>query len=144
MKKVLLLAGISGFLIVCAALGLYIDLRMFAETPAQADLSDKVVINVPQGQSLKTTADLLHQKNVIKNPFKLVLIARLKGYDKRLKAGEYLLSAAMTPRQVLEIMVKGEVKLHKLTIPEGYNIYQIAELVAQAGFGTIEDFTRAA
>jgi UPF0755 protein len=144
LKKALLLAGISSFLIVCAALGLYIELRMFAETPAQAGQSNEVVINVPQGQSLKTTADLLHLKNVINNSFKLVLIARIKGYDKRLKAGEYLLSAAMTPSQVLEIMVKGEIKLHKLTIPEGYNIQQIAELVAQAGFGTIVDFVRAA
>ena len=144
MKKALLLVGISGFLIVCVAAGLYIELMRFAETPAMADNSDKVVINVPRGQSLKTTADYLHQINVIKNPFKVILIARIKGYDKHLKAGEYLLSAAMTPLQVLEIMVKGDVKLHKLTIPEGYNTYQIAELVAQTGFGTIEDFIRAA
>ena len=144
MKKALLLIGISTFLIVCAALGLYIDLRKFAETPAKPDLSDKVVVNVPQGQSLKTTADLLYQKNLIKDSFKLVLIARIKGYDTRLKAGEYLLSAAMTPRQILEIMVNGEVKLHKLTIPEGYNIYQIAEVVAETGFGTKEDFVRTA
>ena len=144
LKKALLLVGISGFLIVCAALGLYIELMKFAETPAMADLPDKVVINVPRGQSLKTTADILHQKNVIKNSFKVILIARIKGYDKRLKAGEYLLSAAMTPLQILEIMVKGEVKLHKLTIPEGYNTFQIAELVAQAGFGTIEEFVRTA
>ena len=144
MKKALLLAGISGFLIVCAALGLYIELMRFAETPAKADPSNKVIIDVPRGQSLKTTADLLHQKNVVKNSFKLVLIARIKGYDKQLKAGEYLLSAAMTPLEVLEIMVKGEVKLYKMTIPEGYNINQIAEVVAQAGFGTTEDFIRAA
>ena len=64
----------------------------------------------------------------------------MKGYDKRLKAGEYLLSAAMTPRQILAIMVKGEVKLHKLTVPEGYNTYQIAELVSQAGFGAQDEF----
>ena len=144
MKKAILLVGISGFLIVCVALGLYVELMKFAETPAMPDQLNKVIIDVPRGQSLKTTADLLHQKNVIKNPIKLVLIARLKGYDKQLKAGEYLLSAAMTPLQVLEIMVKGEVKLHKLTIPEGYNIHQIAELVAQAGFGTKEDFSLAA
>ena len=144
LKKALLLVGISGFLIICAAVGFYIDLRIYAETPAQAGLSEKVVINVPQGQSLKTTAELLHRENVINNAFKLVVIARIKGYDKSLKAGEYLLSAAMTPRQVLEIMVKGEVKLYKLTVPEGYNIRQIAELVARAGFGTIEDFVSAA
>ena len=144
MKKALLLIGISIFLIVCAGFGVYIELRMYADVPAQANNTHKVVINVRQGQIFKTTADLLYQKSLIKNSLKLVIIARLKGYDRRLKAGEYLLSAAMTPRQILETMVKGEVELHKLTIPEGYNTHQIAELVSQAGFGTQDEFSNAA
>jgi UPF0755 protein len=117
---------------------------MYAESPARAASPEKVVINVRQGQSLRTTADSLHQNSIIKNPLKLIIIARIKGYDKRLKAGEYLLSAAMTPRQILETMVRGEVRLHKLTVPEGYNSQQIAELVAQAGFGESEAFNRLA
>ena len=144
MKKTLLVVGVSIFLIVCAALGFYAELRMYADAPALATDPTNVIINVRQGQSLKTTADLLHQKDIIKNPYKLILIARIKGYDKRLKAGEYLLSAAMTPRQILDIMVKGEVKLYKLTVPEGYNIEQIGELVARAQIGTKAEFIQAA
>ena len=144
MKKTLLLIGISMFLIVCAGTGIYTELRMYADAPAAANDTDKVLINVRQGQSLKTTADLLYHKKIIKSSLKLVIISRIKGYDKRLKVGEYLLSAAMAPRQILEIMVKGEVKLHKLTVPEGYNTDQIAELVAQAGFATKEAFRIAA
>lgn len=144
MKKALLLAGISIFLIVSAGLGIYIELRMYADAPAEANNSKNVVIGVRQGQSLKTTANVLYQESIIKSPIKLILFARIKGYDKHLKAGEYLLSAAMTPGQILDIMVKGEVKLHKLTVPEGYNIDQIADLVTQAGFGTREAFIKAA
>jgi UPF0755 protein len=117
---------------------------MYADRPAQANDPDKVVINVRQGQSLKSIADLLYQKKVIKNSLKLVIIARVKGFGKRLKAGEYLLSAAMSPRQILTVMVKGEVKLHKLTVPEGYNIDQIAGVVTQAGFGSQEEFRKTA
>ena len=144
LKKVLLLVGILIFLAVCAGGVIYIELRMYADMPAEANNTDQVVINVFPGQSLKATADLLYQKQIIKNSLKLVIIARAKGFDKRLKAGEYLLSAAMTPREIMAIMVKGEVKLHKLTVPEGYNIDQIAELVPQAGFGTQEAFRKAA
>lgn len=144
MKRALLLIGISIFLSVCAGVGIYIELRRYADIPAEANNTNKVLINVRQGQSLKATADLLYHKKIIKNALKLVIIARIKGFDKRLKAGEYLLSAAMTPRQILAIMVKGEVQLHKLTVPEGYNTDQIAELVAQAGFGTQEEFSKAA
>lgn len=143
-KKALLFVGIILLLIVCTASALYIELQNYAATPAAADSADEVTVNVPQGQPLKATADMLYMKNIVKSPFKLVWIARLKGYDKRLKAGEYILSAAMSPRRILEIMVKGEVALHKLTVPEGYNIYQIADLVAEAGFAERADFIRAA
>jgi UPF0755 protein len=72
------------------------------------------------------------------------MVARLKGYDKRLKAGEYALSATMTPIQIMEKLVKGKVKLYKLTVPEGLNIFQIANLVAEAGFAQNSSFIAAA
>jgi len=144
LKKKLLWVLLPLFLVFCTAFGFIIKLTIYADTPAQIDGAKDVVINMAQGQSLKTTADLLHEERIIKNPFMLLLIARIKGYDKRLKAGEYLLSAAMSPRQILEIMVKGQVRLHKLTVPEGYSIYQIADLVAEAGFASRTTFIKAA
>jgi UPF0755 protein len=50
----------------------------------------------------------------------------------------------MPPRQILEIMVKGAVNLHKLTVPEGYSIPQIAVLVENAKFGSKIDFINTA
>ncbi len=143
MKKILLLTGILFFLIICTGVGLYIDLQRYAETPTRANHSDNVIVTVRQGQSLKSTAEMLAHHQIISNPFKLTVIARLKGQDKHLKAGEYVLSAAMTPGQILKIMVKGEVRLHKLTVPEGYRILQIAEVVDQAGFGLKDAFIQA-
>lgn len=144
MKNALLIIGIA-FLLVCGvAAGFYYEINTFASTPADESTSEPVVINVSPGQTLNQTADLLLREKIIKNASKFVLIARFKGYDKRLKAGEYLLSAAMTPLQMLEIMVKGTVKLYKLTIPEGYNLYQIADLVEASNMGTREDFIREA
>jgi UPF0755 protein len=140
LKRALLFVVILFFLIACVALGLFVELQMYADEPAQSAPSREVIVNVRPGQSLKQTADLLYQKSIINNSLKLILIARINGYEKHLKAGEYLLSASLTPRQILEIMVKGEVILYRLTVPEGYNLYQIADLVAQAGFGPKADF----
>ena len=112
--------------------------------PADQSASASVIINVSPGQTLKTTADILYRKTIIKDALKFVLIARIKGYDKRLKAGEYLLSASMAPLQILKILVKGAVKLYKLTIPEGYNLDQIAAVMDAANFCTKTDFIQAA
>lgn len=144
LKKALLFIGIPLFIVIGIASGLFFELKLFASTPADKSASAPVIINVRPGQTLNTTADILSRENLIKNTRKFVLVARFKGYDKRLKAGEYLLSASMTPLQLLEIMVKGTVKLYKLTIPEGYNLDQIAESVDTANFGTKMDFIQAA
>ncbi len=144
MRKALLFIGIPFFIVISIASGLYFELKLFASTPADKSASAPVIINVRPGQSLTKTAAILAGEKLIKNAMKFVLVARIKGYDKRLKAGEYLLSASMTPLQLLEIMVKGAVKLYKLTIPEGYNLNQIAESVDTAKFGTKMDFIQAA
>ncbi|MEJ2727160.1 MAG: endolytic transglycosylase MltG [Deltaproteobacteria bacterium] len=133
------------FLVVTlCGIGVFIlNLQHYAEQPAALE-PDNVVIDIPAGQSFKNTAQTLFKHNLIKSPFKFNLVARLKGYDKRLKAGEYALSATLTPIQIMEKLVKGQVVLYKLTVPEGLNIYQIADLVAQAGFGENSAFIEAA
>ena len=144
MKKTRLLILVPLFVIICLSAGFIVELHTYAETPANVNALDNVIISVRRGQALKSTANMLQQANLIKSRLKFILIARIRGLDKHLKAGEYLLSAAMPPRQILEIMVKGAVNLHKLTVPEGYNISQIAVLVENARFGSRDDFIKKA
>lgn len=143
LKKILLIPLIFILLAIIGATVFFINLKHYAEQPADP-AAEKVVITIPAGQSLKTTTEALFQNKIITSPFKFNMLARLKGYDKRLKAGEYALSATMAPIQIMEKLVKGEVELYKLTVPEGLNIYQIADLVAQAGFAQHSSFIEAA
>ena len=144
LKKALLIIGIALFIVLGIAAGVFIELKTFASTPANQSTTVPVIITVRPGQTLNSTAEMLHREKVIKSSTKFVLIARFKGYDKQLKAGEYLLAASMTPLQLLDIMVRGAVKLYKLTVPEGYNLYQIAELVDAANLGAKINFIAAA
>ena len=124
-------------------MGFILNLRHYAELPTSSDTKNHV-INIPAGQAFNVTTDNLFKTGIIKSPFKFRMIARLKGYDKRLKAGEYILSASMPPIKILEKLVKGTVKLYKLTVPEGLNLYQIGENVAKAGFGEQNAFVESA
>jgi UPF0755 protein len=143
LKKILLVTFIFVLLAIIVGTAFFINLKHYAEQPA-GPAAQKVVITIPAGQPLKTTAEALFKNGIITSPFKFDMVARLKGYDKRLKAGEYALSATMAPIQILEKLVKGEVELYKLTVPEGFNLYQIADLVAQAGFAQNSSFIEAA
>jgi UPF0755 protein len=128
-------------MIVSAAL--VTDLWLYANR-ATSENTDTVAIQVNAGQPFKITTDNLYAQGLIHSPFRFNLIARLKGYDKKLKAGEYLISRSMSPLIILEKLKKGEVRLYKLTIPEGFNIYQIAELIEKADFANKADFIKAA
>ncbi len=143
MKKILLISSVLIFISLCGLAVFILNLRHYAGQPARFD-SKNIVVNIPSGQTFRVTTDILFKAGIIKSPFKFNMVARLKGYDKRLKAGEYALSATMTPIQIMEKLVKGEVQLYKLTVPEGLNIYQIADRVAEAGFAQNSSFIAAA
>jgi UPF0755 protein len=61
-------------------------------------------------------------------------MTRLRGEAHHLKAGDYRISDAMTPDVILQKIVSGEVDYRKFTLPEGYSMYQAAELLEQKGY----------
>lgn len=127
------------FLLISVASVFFIEIRHFAKTPADLQKGDKIV-SIVLGQSFSKTTHQLYQMGLITDPLKLNLFARIKGYDRKIKAGEYLLSPAMSPSRMLQILTLGKVKLHRITIPEGYTVSQIADLAAAAGLTTRKKF----
>ncbi len=136
-KMAVLAAGVFGLLF-AAALAIYFDLKEFAHTAAGSGQHEHHLI-VPPGQPLAATADALQHLQLVQSAFKFKMLARLQGYDRRLQAGEYRLTSSMSPRDILELMAKGIVRLHRLTIPEGLTISQIAEQVEKAGLARAAD-----
>jgi len=127
------------FIAVITALYFLFDLNNYAKTPAGVDKTEKV-LNVGKKESFSITIANLNKAGIIKDPIKFRLLALVKRYDTKIKAGEYALSSSMPPAVILDMMVRGKTYLHKITIPEGYNLRQIASVVSDAGFGTVKDF----
>lgn len=127
------------FIAVIAAIYFTFDLINYAKTPAGIDKTEKI-LNVGKKESFSVTIKNLSDAGIIKDPIKFRLLALVKRYDTKIKAGEYALSSSMPPAVILDMMVRGKTYLHKITIPEGYNLRQIASVVSAAGFGTEKDF----
>jgi UPF0755 protein len=134
-RRALIILGAIVFAVGCAATAAYLELRTYAVTPASLSTEEKVVLIGP-GQPVSATADILFRHGLIQSPLRFRLLARLQGNDRRLKAGEYGLKASMTPLDILEILGRGQVKLYKLTLPEGLTLQQIAESVEKSGLGS--------
>ncbi|HET7442377.1 MAG TPA: endolytic transglycosylase MltG [Terriglobales bacterium] len=62
----------------------------------------------------------------------------------RLKAGEYYFDTAANEVTVHDRLVRGDIYVHSVVIPEGYTLFDIAQLMQDAGLGSKEEFLNAA
>ena len=97
-------------------------------------------ISFPQGSGIRKLATELKAGGVIRSQWHFVLMTRLRGDAHRLQAGEYRFSDDMTPEMILMKIVSGEVDYRKFTLPEGYSIFQAAELLEQKGYFSKDAF----
>lgn len=116
----------------------YRALREYGRTPAGS--GPERIVEIPPGRDSRAVATLLAEEGIVRDALQFRILARLHGADRRIKAGEYLLSPALSPVEILDILTSGRAMLHRLTIPEGLTIRQIAGLVAQAGLGDAARF----
>ena len=122
----------TALVIAVLAVGFLRDLYLYAKQPAFEDASP-VMTNIEPGQSFEEIVEVLHAKGLILRPAKFKTFARLKKYDRDIKAGLYSLSASMSPEEILKTLVKGKTHHFRLTIPEGFTISQIAETLEGTG-----------
>lgn len=115
------------------------QVHSFLYIPPVRDARPKIIHIRPKTKFLAICRQL-EETGIIKSSFKFTILAKLAGTINQLKAGEYELSASMLPGEVLDKLVKGQVIQHMVTIPEGYNLYQIAETLHKDGLVKKEEF----
>ena len=92
------------------------------------------IFEFKEGCTLKKIAEELEHSKIISSGDLFILYARLKGADGKIKAGAYLFNDGMTPSTILRKLLAGDVYIRRFAVPEGYSIYQVAELLERRGF----------
>ncbi len=113
-----------GFLLLFFTFALYWLLFI----PPSQTASTKVIF-IKKGSHLKKVSEVLEQEGIIKNRQIFVFLTTILGKKNKVKAGEYEFHTPMLPLEVLDALVKGQVKRHLVTIPEGYTLSQIAQVL---------------
>ena len=91
------------------------------------------VITIREGMSLKEVASALKGNGIIANKDLFMLWTRLLGNSRKIKAGEYLLNSGMAPVRITEILTRGIIITYPVTVPEGFSIEQIGDILAANG-----------
>ena len=102
---------------------------IYAKSPiSDRDLTS--IIDIPKGASFRQIVDILDREGLVKNKFLFSILAFSNGVAGSIKAGEYELATSMTPAEIIEKIVEGDIKAYKVTIPEDFTLKQIAERLA--------------
>lgn len=96
-------------------------------------------IVVSQGAGLRAIAQNLEDQGMIKRAGAFCLLAKIKGLGGRIRAGEYEIIIGTPPDKILELITGGKSKQHRVTIPEGYTLGQIARELEKTGIGKAEE-----
>jgi len=111
----------------------------YLASPAKKGGHDQVFL-VREGSTLNDVVNGLMARSIITSKRPFLLWARIMGYSKKIKAGEYRLNSGMTPLKVLDILSKGIILTHRVTIPEGFTRRQIAQLLEEKGLANKREF----
>ncbi|MBI2151023.1 MAG: endolytic transglycosylase MltG, partial [Acidobacteria bacterium] len=139
MKKLLLVLVAAGIL---AAAGASFYLQRQLQIPGNPAAG--LILEIPRGMSASDIVRLLAEKNVIGSRYAAHAYIFYSGNRQKLQAGEYLFDRPMRVSEVVGKLSRGEVYLHKFTVPEGLTIDQIARKWQEEGFGKTEEFSSAA
>jgi UPF0755 protein len=111
------------------------DFWLFLRLPGSSDRTVREVMIRP-GMNVTAVAQLLHQQRVISDTRKFYYLCRYRQAGQKLKAGEYDFSPFSTPEQVLERIVAGRVALHRVTVPEGFTVRDVARTLNERGLAS--------
>ncbi len=101
------------------------------------------LFRVERGQGLGQVARRLEQAGLIRHARGLGLLARLRGDEGNLRAGEYEISAGWSTRTILDRITSGRVKTYEIVLPEGIRAAEIAAKLEAQGLAVAEEFLAA-
>lgn len=102
------------------------------------------IVEIPAGLDTSGIGRLLVEEGIVTNARSFSLAAILAGARSELQAGVFELSAAQSPRDIVEVLRAGQTKEHTITIPEGLQLKEVAELFDDADIVERKDFLAAA
>ena len=127
----LLLAAVTGGAIVATML------------EPRAEAGAEVLFEVRKGESLRAIATRLEEHGLVRDARATTWWARLRGKAGELHAGQYWLSPALSPGEIIDRIASGRVATWEVVIPEGLTAAEIGDRLAARGIVDVREFSAA-
>lgn len=112
-------------LLPCAA-----ALTIWWDATRPGPLMSEKLVHFPKGTGFSAIIQQLGQEGVIHHELSAKLYAAAYGHARRFKAGEYRVPASASAAQIVEKLVKGDVVVRQVTLPEGLTVMEMLAIIA--------------
>jgi len=113
------------------------------EVNGHPSAASAVRVMIPKGGTVRGAAESLSRNHVIASARLFRWYASLMGHERAIKPGTYLFAEHQDYGTVLDALVSGRGIMHSVVIPEGFDLREIAPLLAKT-LSVSEDSVRAA
>ena len=100
-------------------------------------------MELSRGSTLRAFSNGLQSHGMVSSARLFALYARLKGGDAKVKAGIYQFNDGMRPGEILAKMVSGDIYQRLFALPQGYSMFQVAEMLDKRGIFKKDSFLQA-
>jgi UPF0755 protein len=114
----------------------------YATTPVN-HLAVARIVNIPKGSGFLRITEILTDAGLVKNRPFFWALALVKKANRHIRAGEYELTGAMSPSEILDKLVRGVIKDYVVTLPEDITLNEVArrlsvfKLINEKEFATL-------
>ena len=139
-KRLILIAIVAA--VVIGAAGWWMYSRVIE--PYRGYSEPEVFVDIPSGSPPAAIGSRLVAAGVVRDARTFQAALWISGRSRSLRAGEYRFDAPLHALDVIDKIARGDVYRRRLTFREGLTIGEMAQVFEQRGFGTADDFRKAA
>jgi UPF0755 protein len=129
----------------CAILAILLSFLVYFMGQLFIPLSVKnkiVEVEIPKGVSYRKAFDILKEHGLVRDRHVMLMVGRLTGLDRKIKAGYYSFWDKEMPISVLKTLLDGKIIENTITIIEGETVWNVAEKLEQSDIMSQGEFFR--
>jgi len=134
--RILLILSIPALI----AVGTYLFIRQAFLAPLDPSATKEAIAEIAPGKPFSDISRNLAEQGVIRYAWSLDLLAKTSKADTKVKAGEYIVTAAMSPRVILDKLMSGDVIKRLVTVIPGMSIKELPAAVEAQGLMKADAF----
>ena len=123
MRKLFLLSVLILVVVYCSP----VALKYYANI--EGPLLEEINFEIDNNQSLTSISGKLKKYGVIRSKILFLSYIKLKGYEKKIRFGEYLLPRRINLENLLDLFSSGKQINYSITIPEGWSSWKIVKFL---------------